>query len=121
MGASLYRGLHVFFAAGAAIFFLPTILLAWDLDSALWQISIAALMANVIGVITLSVLDVLFQASKNFAPATMLTFASLSLGAAVGLYLGGVVVDFWYLVAIPAGLALLSGIISGSTNNSASH
>ena len=121
MGASLYRGLHIFFAAGASLLFLPTILLAWDMNSTLWQISIAAFMANVAGVITLSLLDALFQASKTFAPATMLTFASLSFGVAVGLNLGGVLVDFWYLAAIPAGLALLAGIISGSTSNSSSH
>lgn len=65
--------------------------------------------------------DGLYQASKNYAPATMLTFAGLATGATVGLFLGVVVADFWCLVAVPAALAVLSGVISGSTQKISNH
>ena len=121
MGSNLYRGLYIFFAVGAAISFLPSILLAWDMNSLAWQISIGAMITNAGMVIGLALLDGLYQASKSFPPATMLTFASLSVGAAVGLVLGGIAVDYWYLIAAPAVLAILSGIISGSKKDAGIH
>lgn len=121
MGWAFYRGLYMFFAVGAAISFLPTILLAWDMNSLAWQISIGAMITNAGMVIGLALLDGLYQASKNFPPATMLTFASLALGAAAGLILGGIATDYWYLIAAPAFLAILSGIISGSAKKAITH
>lgn len=121
MGSNFYRGLYMFFGMGAIISFLPTILLAWDMESILWQVSIASLLTNAGLVALLALLDGLYQASKNYAPATMLTFAGLSTGATVGLFLGGVVADFWYLVAVPTALTVLSGIISGSAKKTSSH
>ena len=121
MGSNFYRGLYMFFCMGAIISFLPTILLAWDMESILWQISIASFLANAGTVILLAILDGLYQSSKNFAPATILTFSGLATGSAIGLFIGGVFVDFWYFAAVPAALAILSGIISGSGEKTAAH
>lgn len=65
MGSNLYRGLYMFFGMGAIISFLPTILLAWDMESILWQVSIASLLTNAGLVVLLAFLMVYTRQVKT--------------------------------------------------------
>lgn len=104
----------MFFGIGGALSFVPTILLAYDMTSIAWQIAVISMLTNVGLVISLSALDALYRASKTSAPATMLTFASLAVGAALGLMPGGSIGQFWYFIAAPALVAVLAGVMAGS-------
>ena len=121
MGSAFYKGLYVFFAAGTAISFLPTILLAWDMSSLYWQISIGAMVTNAGIVILLALLDALYQASKNFGPATMLTFSGLTIGLFAGLVFGDVLGELWYYLLVPGVLLLVSSIMAGMGKSPSAH
>lgn len=121
MGSTLYRGLYMFFAVGAAISFLPTILLAFDMDSLAWQISIGAMLTNAGIVIVLALFDGLYQASKNYGPATMLTFAGLTVGLFAGLLFGNVLAESWYYLLAPGIPLIIASVMSGINKQPASH
>jgi hypothetical protein len=121
MGSAFYRGLYMFFAVGAAISFLPTILLAWDMDSLAWQISIGAMLTNAGIVILLALLEGLYQSSKNYGPATMLTFFGLTAGLFAGLFFADAINELWYYLLIPGIPLLISSVMSGLQKEQASH
>lgn len=121
MGLSFYKGLYVFFATGGVISFAPTILLAGDRDSLFWQISIGSFLTNAALVVLLASLEGLYRASKTSAPATLLAFTGLAVGATAGLLAGGALTDFWYLIAVPAFLASIAGVMAGTGKRTHTH
>ena len=121
MNSALYKGLYMFFAAGAAISFLPTILLAGDMSSILWQLSMGSVLANVGMVIMLTLLEVLYQASSNFAPATLLTFSAPTLGLFAGLMFGDALDEFWPYLLAPGSLLVISFLMAGFRKQPSTH